>query len=125
LPTKNLHSKDFQAGGVRDAAASGANEWVVLVALGENRKHRFFVLPRDVLVATVRACELAVGSARFLGEREFSGYEGEAGWTLLERPSWDAPWRLNEWVVSMREEIEWRIGHSGFPADIELTDAPA
>ena len=75
---------------MRDPAAPQANEWVVLVALSKDRQHRFYVMPRDVVVATVQALNLAYKnpSRVMLNENEFKDYADE--WDLMQRPSWEA-----------------------------------
>ncbi len=117
VKTKSEQSKDFQPGGVREPAARQANEWVVLVALSNDRQHRFFVMPRDVVVATVQALNLAYSnpSRVMLNEGEFKDYADE--WDLMQRPSWEAPWRLRGWVYDYRHQMVWPEGHAGIPED--------
>jgi len=123
VKTKSPRSKDFQPGGVRHPAPRWANEWVVLVALGDADDHRFFVVPRDVVVATVQAFLLAFKnpSRVVLGEQEYDGYRD--AWDLLQKPSWQAPWRLPEWVFGFRDQMEWPPGHRGVPARAKIIDA--
>jgi len=118
VKTKSERSRDVQPGGVNEPAARLANEWVVLVALAENREHRFYVVPRDVVVTTVWASRLVFNSRVVLDEGQYRGYEGF--WEALEEPSWAAPWRLQEWVFECREKMTWPDGHSGIPADCEV-----
>jgi len=118
VKTKSERSRDFQPGGVTDPAASQANEWVVLVALATDRNHRFYVVPRDVVVATVQASKLVFNSRVVLDEGQYKGYLG--CWDGLAEPSWVAPWRLQEWVVECREKMTWPEGHSGIPTDCEV-----
>jgi hypothetical protein len=117
VKTKSARSKDFQPGGVVHGAAPQANEWVVMVALSEDRQHRFYVMPRDVVVATVQALKLAYNnpSRVMLNENEFKDYADE--WDLLEHPSWEVPWRLRGWVYDYRHEMAWPEGHRGVPED--------
>lgn len=122
VKTKSAGSKDFQPGSVREPAARHANEWVVLVALEANAPHRFYVVPRDVVVATVQAIDLAFDapSRVFLGEHEYHGYL--EAWGLLEAPAWEAPWRLPEWVFGRRHSMRWPDHHGGVPEDTEIID---
>ncbi len=115
VKTKGERSRDFHVA-VRKPAAPGANEWVVLVSLHADRDHRFFVVPRDVVVAVVKAHGVAFPDASrvLLGPAVFDGYENE--WRLLEEPSSAAPWRIPGWVWRKRDEISWPDGHAGIPA---------
>jgi hypothetical protein len=122
VKTKSAGAKDFQPSGVNSPAAAGANEWVVLVALADDRQHRFYVVPRDVVYATVQASHLSFGSRVFLGEQEYAGYWNQ--WPLLERPSSAAPWRMKQWVFGWRDRMDWPDGHPGIPDDTEIIEAP-
>lgn len=117
VKTKSASSRDFQLKGMVDPAAPLANEWVVLVALREDSRHSFYVLPRDVVVATVMALNLAFGnpSRVMLREDEFNDYADD--WDLLRRPAWEVPWRVRQWVYDYREEMPWPDGHPGIPAN--------
>lgn len=123
VKAKSHGSKDFQPGSVQEPASPGANEWVVLVALSDGPDHRFYVVPRDVVVATVAAFRLAFEnpSRVVLGEQAFCGYRD--GWDLLQEPSWRAPWRIQEWVFGLRDRMKWPEGHSGIPDETEILDA--
>jgi hypothetical protein len=122
VKTKSPGSKVFQLGGVRDPAVPEANEWVVLVALSEGRDHRFYVVPRDVVVATVQAFDKAFKnpSRVMLGEQEYSRYED--AWELLEESSSRSPWRLREWVFQLRDKMNWPATHAGVPDETEILD---
>ena len=115
VKTKSPGSKNFQPGSISDPAREGANEWVVLVALADDP--RFYVVPRDIVVATVKAFDLAIGGRVALGEQEFEAYQNE--WSLLERPAWKHRWRLPQWVYERRDDMEW-AGHAGVPEDTEI-----
>jgi len=120
VKTKSPGSKDFQLGSVRDPAVAEANEWVVLVALSESCDHGFYVVPRDVVVATVQAFNLAFQnpSRVMLGEQEYSGYKDE--WKLLDEPSSRSPWRLRGWVFQLRDKMEWPTNHDGVPDETDI-----
>jgi hypothetical protein len=120
VKTKSPSSRDFQLKSVDDPAAPQANEWVILVALREDGRHGFYVLPRDVVVATVMALNLAFEhpSRVMLREDEFIDYADD--WGLLRRPACEAPWRLRKWVYDYHEEMAWPDGHAGIPADCAL-----
>lgn len=121
VKTKGERSKDFQPGGVSSPAAAGANEWVVLVALGPSARHTFFVLPRNVMFAAVKAANVALHHPPrlFLGPQEFDRYRD--AWDLLEFPSWDAPWLLPSWMVRQRDQIQWPDDHPGIPQQLDNT----
>jgi hypothetical protein len=107
---------------VQEAAAKDANEWVVLVALSDQRAHTFFVVPRDVVVATVQAFQIAFDypSRTSLGPQEYAAYKER--WDLLERPSWAVPWMLPGWVLDYADQMEWPDGHPGPPPDAKPID---
>jgi len=121
VKTKSARSRDFQLKNIVEPAAPLANEWVILVALSDDRQHRFYVVPRDVAVATVKALNLAYEnpSRVMLREEEFMAYAGD--WDLLRRPAWEAPWRVREWVDAYRHEMTWPEGHAGIPESREVT----
>lgn len=58
VKTKSEHSKGFEVTAIGSAAARYANEWVVLVSLAADGRHDYFVVPRDVVFATVQANRL-------------------------------------------------------------------
>lgn len=120
VKTKSPGSDDFQLGGISDPAVTEANEWIVLVALSADRDHGFYVVPRDVVVATVQAFNLAFEnpSRVMLGEQEYSDYKGR--WELLEEPSWRSPWRLRGWVFALRDKMQWPANHAGVPDETEI-----
>jgi hypothetical protein len=113
-------SKGFEVTAIGTAAAKYANEWVVLVSLAPDGRHEFFVVPRDVVFATVQANRIAFDdpSRIRMGPEEYANYRD--AWELLQRPSWQAPWHLRAWVFKWRDRMTWPEGHSGVPEDTEV-----
>lgn len=123
VKTKSEPTKDFQPGNVTSPAAPGANEWVVLVGLQSKGTHRFYVVPRDLVVATVLAANLAFSnpSRVLLGAQEYEFYQGR--WDLLEVPSSEVPWRAKHWVIKRIPEV-WPENYPT-SSDIEAYDEAA
>ena len=113
VKTKSEHSKDFRPS-VSGYSAPDANEWAILVALSEDDVADFFVMPRDHLVAAVRAFDNTKGGQTFLGPQEFESYRGN--WDLLEEPSWKADWgMLRDWIRDNTDDSTWPSGREPFP----------
>jgi len=85
----------------------------VLVSLAADEVHHtFYVVPRDVVYATVRAHQISPAKPPVrLGPVEYAFYEDR--WELMEQPSWAAPWRMRPWVQRALPRIEWPDGHGG------------
>lgn len=88
---------------VSDQAQAGANEWVILVSLGERgSRPAFSVVPRNHVVLVVRVlAAILEGQGRkwprkLIGEHAFSRYRER--WDLRETPAEQAPWMLPQWV---------------------------
>lgn len=88
---------------VSDASPPGANEWVILVSLGERgAQSGFNVLPRNHVVLVVRVLGAIFeqqGKAwprKLIGEPTFGRYRG--AWELMTRRPDEAPWMLPQWV---------------------------
>jgi hypothetical protein len=120
VKTKTEHSKRFEVTAIGSAAARYANEWVVLVSLAADSQHEYFVLPRDVVFATVQANRIVFNDPPRIrmGPEEYAHYRNE--WNLLQTPSWEAPWHLRAWVFNSRDRITWPDGHPGVPEDTEV-----
>lgn len=124
VKTKSHNNKRFEPTSVDGTAAEGANEWVVLVALARDRlAHEFYVVPRDVDVATVLTHRLkGMGPRVWLGPEEYAFYRGQ--WDLLELPSWQAPWRVRSWIVNDLGNLPWPDDHAGPPRDVAVYEEP-
>lgn len=114
VKTKSAHAKDFQPK-VTGYSKEWANEWAVLVALSDDGAPDFYVMPRDHLVACVRAFENAIGGRIFLGAQEFdSSYMNK--WGLMEQPSWHIDWDLlPDWVKEAADGETWAPERGPFP----------
>lgn len=106
VKTKGEKSRDFRLASLTQLSPSGANEWVVLVALHADARADFFVVPRDHVVASVVAVMHALpkNSWGALGPQEFAGYQD--AWSLMERPARAAKWSVQPWVLDVLEEME-------------------
>jgi len=102
IQVKTRTSGDFDLD-VWDASPPGANEWVILVSLGQrNTRPGFNVVPRNhaCLVVRVLGAILEEQGRRWprklIGEQEFNRYGGS--WELMTRQAHEAPWMLPTWV---------------------------
>jgi len=102
IQVKTRARGDFQLD-VFDHAPPDANEWVVLVTLGERgTQPAFNVVPRNhvcLVVRMVAALKESEGKSwprKVITEREFARYRG--CWELMTAPAEEAPWMLRQWV---------------------------
>jgi hypothetical protein len=88
---------------VTDPATASANEWVILVSLGDRgSRPAFNIVPRNHVVLVVRVlAAILEGQGRkwtrkLIGEHEFCRYR--ECWDLMTAPAAEAPWMLPPWV---------------------------
>jgi len=88
---------------VSDQAPPGANEWVVLVSLGQRgTRPAFNIVPRTHVCLVVRVFGAILEGQgkpwprKLIGEHEFCRYRG--AWETMSRPAEDAAWMLPQWV---------------------------
>lgn len=88
---------------VSDHAPPGANEWVILVSLGEHgTRPGFDVVPRNHVCLVVRVLGSILESQgrawprKLIGEQEFERYRER--WDLMNASSEQAPWMQRQWV---------------------------
>ncbi len=102
IQVKTRTSGDFHLN-VTEASPTGANEWVILVSLGNgDERPGFCVVPRNHVCTLVRVLGAIFEQQnrswprKLIGEQEFERYRGR--WDLMAQPALDAPWWLPSWV---------------------------
>jgi hypothetical protein len=102
IQVKTRTSGDFHLA-VSDPSLPGANEWVILVSLGDRTaRPAFNVVPRNHVCLVVRVLGDILEEQerrwprKLIGEQEFCRYRG--AWELMTRPAGEIPWMLPQWV---------------------------
>lgn len=117
IQVKTKKSGDFHVGASTRFSRRFANEWAILVALRDDAKPDYYVMPYDVFFAHVSALEVAIpGNKRaLLGEQEFSESVYLNAWNLLDSPSWEAPWDMLKWVRDAMATDTWPAERGTMP----------
>jgi len=129
IQVKTRTSGDFHLD-VSEASSAEANEWVVLVSLGEvDTRPAFNVVPRNHVCLLVRVLGAIFESQgrswprKLIGEHEFERYRGT--WELMLRPAAEAPWMLPQWVFDAAPEHQPDLGQpNAATPEVDLRSEP-
>jgi hypothetical protein len=110
IQVKTRTSGDFHLD-ISDGSPPEANEWVILVSLGNaDERPDFCVMPRNHVCTLVRVLGGILKSQgkpwprKLIGEDAFHDYSEK--WELMKAPAGEAPWWLPQWVFDGRHLAE-------------------